>query len=144
MSGKKKSTQKVDSMPGIMVEHSNKTELQEIVPREGKRKTLLWTAVILISGVVFIMWLLNTRALLFDFKYSQSPQEDLFGKAKKELKESLDEVSVITPEGDKKGVLEQIENILKEFASTTTSVVTSTTSTVNLNQNQTTTISLEE
>ncbi len=122
MSGANKSTdKKVDSMPGMIVGHLTKEKIQnedsEKVIR--KKKIILWTSVILISGVILMMWILNINTLFFDVDFKEKTEKDMFDTAKNEFDTTMDEFLLKDETGENKKIITEIEKVLEQFASST-------------------------
>jgi len=120
-SANKSTNKKVDSMPGMIVEHLTKEKIQnkdsEKVIR--KKKIILWTSVILISGVVLAMWILNINTLFFDVGFKEKTEKGMFDTAKNEFNTTMDEFLLKDESGENKKIITEIEKVLEQFASST-------------------------
>lgn len=120
-SANKSTNKKVDSMPGMIVGHLTKEKIQNEDSEKliRKKKIILWVSVILISGVILTMWILNISTLFFDVGFKENVEKGVFDTAKTEFNTTMDEFLIKDENGENKKIITEIEKVLEQFASST-------------------------
>lgn len=162
---KKEISQAVDAIPGLIVEHASFEKTKSIkkppakpepkhqvaydYQEQMKKKSLLWFGVILLSAVIFTMWILNIKTAIFDLGFKNEPIDQGMveqmkndweeTKASMPVEETNEIKQALDKQTDGKDITTQVKDLLSTIFSTTPSSTESNSNTTTLPQSNTST-----